>query len=126
MNDLAPIQTSIYSALTTAPTMYPVYDAVPQSAPKPYIVIGEYTASPDEDIDVATTDATITLHTWSAQNGKSQTHTMLQFIRARLDGQTISGAWFCAEDFVEILEDPSSTASARLYHGVARYRVRVG
>ena len=126
MNDLAPIQTSVYSALTTAPATYPVYDAVPQGIAKPYIVIGEYTAAPDEDIDVATTDATLTLHTWSSQNGKAQTHQMLQFIRARLDGQTITGAWFCAEDFVEIVEDPSSTTASRLYHGVARYRVRVG
>jgi hypothetical protein len=35
-------------------------------------------------------------------------------------------AWFVSEDFNEVLEDPASTASNRIYHGVARYRVRVG
>jgi hypothetical protein len=126
MNDLTTVQTSIYSALTANPATYPVYDAVPQGVSKPYIVIGEVTADPDDELQAATTDASLNLHTWSAVSGKSQTHTMLQFIRARLDGQTISGAWFCSEDFNEIMEDAGSTAASRLYHGVARYRVRVG
>lgn len=133
MNDLTTVQTSIYTALTGAPATYPVYDAVPQGVARPYIVIGEVTAEPDEELQVATTDASVNLHTWSGNpppapktTSKAQTHTMLQFVRARLDGQTISGAWFCSEDFNEIMEDPSSTAESRLYHGVARYRVRVG
>lgn len=126
MNDLTTVQTSIYSALTGAPATYPVYDGVPQGVAKPYIVIGELTAEPDEELSLTTTDASINLHTWSATTDKGQSYTMLQFIRARLDGQTISGAWACTEEFNEVMEDEGSTASARLYHGVARYRVRAG
>lgn len=126
MNNLATVQTSIYAALTGAPATYPVYDAVPQGVAKPFIVIGEITAEPDGELQAATTDAAIQLHTWSATAGKSQSHTMLQYIRGKLDNQTISGAWFCSEDFNELMEDESSTATARLYHGIARYRVRVG
>lgn len=125
MNNLAPIQTAIYAALSGAPATYPVYDAVPQGVAKPYIVIGEFTGLPDEELATATTDSTLNLHTWSASAGKSQTHAMLEFIRARLDGQTIAGAWLCSEEFTEIMEDPASTASNRIYHGVARYQVRV-
>lgn len=125
MNNLAGVQTSIYSALTTAPATYAVYDAVPQLAPKPYIVIGEYTGEPDEALDTMTTDASLTIHTWSATSGKSQTHTMLDFVRTRLDGETIAGTWLCTEDFMEIMEDAGSTAASRLYHGIARYRLRV-
>ncbi len=126
MNNLAAVQTAIYAALTAAPGTYPVYDAVPQSAARPYIVIAALDALPDDELAAATTDATVHIDTWSEYAGKSQTHTMLQFVRARLDGQTISGAWACTEDWTEIMEDVNSTASARLYRGMARYRVRVG
>lgn len=126
MNDLTAVQTAIVAALRGAPATYPVYDGVPQGAAKPYFVVGEVTGEPDEELAAATTDASMYLHSWSATSDKGQTYTMLQFARARLDGQTISGAWACSEDFNEIMEDPASTASSRLYHGVARYRVRAG
>lgn len=132
MNNLAGVQTSLYTALATAPATYPVYDAVPQSTsgvpvPTPYIVIGEWTADPDEELATVTTDASVNIHTWSGKGitGKAQTHAMLDFIRVRLDGQPIAGSWLCEEEFNEIMEDPSSTASNRLYHGIARYRIRV-
>lgn len=126
MNDLAAVQTAIYSALTTAPATYAIYDAVPQGVLKPYIVIGEWSGEADEQLASATTDASVTLHTWSVLNSKAQSHAMLQFIRARLDNVTVAGSWGFSEDFNEIMEDPASTSASRLYHGVARYRVRVG
>ena len=126
MNDLTPVQVAIVAALRTAPATYPVYDGVPQGVLRPYFVIGEITADPDEDLATATTDASINLHTWSATSDKGQTYTMLQFARARLEGQVLGGAWSVTEDFNEVMEDPASTASARLYHGIARYRARVG
>jgi uncharacterized protein DUF3168 len=125
VNDLAGVQSSIYAALVSAPATYGVYDAVPQLVAKPYIVIGEYTAQPDEEIGTVTTDATLNIHTWSAKNGKAETHAMLEFVRVRLDGQAIAGTWLCVEDFAEIMEDSGSTAASRLYHGIARYRIRV-
>lgn len=125
MNNLSGVQTSVYSALTTAPATYPVYDAVPQGVLKPFIVIGEFTLEPDEEIDAVTTDASLNIHTWSQQASKKQTHEMLQFVRERLDVQPIGGAWVSTEEFVEIMEDPSSTTASRLYHGIARYRIRV-
>lgn len=124
MIDLTDIQTSIYTMLSSAPATYPVYDAVPQLSAKPYIVIGDMTEMPDEDLAVITTDATINLHTWSAKSSKAESHAMLDFIRRRLDGATLPGAWLCVEEFIVLMEDPSSTAASRLYHGVARYQVR--
>ena len=125
MNNLSGVQTSIYSALTTAPATYPVYDAVPQGVAKPYIVIGEFTLEPDEEIDAVTSDVSLNIHTWSAAASKKQTHEMLQFIRERLDVQPVGGAWLSTEEFVEIMEDAGSTTASRLYHGIARYRLRV-
>lgn len=126
MIDVWPVQVAIYSALTAAPATYPVHDAVPQSTAYPYITIGEWTGQSDEELAAPSTDAEITLNAWSRQSGKAQTFAMLEFIRDRLDGQALGGgAWACTEEFADVVEDPSSTASARLYHGIATYRVRV-
>lgn len=125
MIDLFPAQQAVYEALTAAPATYPAHDAVPQGAAYPYFVIGEITALPDEELAAASADASFQIHAWSKQAGKKQVHEMLAFARARLDGQDIGGgAWACSEDFNEVFEDRSSTASSRLYHGVARYRIR--
>lgn len=126
MNDLTPVRTAMYAALTAVPATYPVYDPVPQGVAKPYIAFGPDTSEPDEELAASSTDAAIQIDTWSALSSRAQSYAMLQFIRARLDGQTIAGTWSVSEDFVEVMEDPASTASSRLYHGVARYRVRVG
>lgn len=126
MNDLAPVQTAIYAALTSAPSTYPVYDPVPQGVARPYIAISVVDGSPDEELATATTDASFQIDTWSATPGRAQSYAMLQFVRARLDNQSIAGTWSVSEDFVTVMEDPSSTATNRLYHGVARYRARVG
>lgn len=125
MIDLWPIQQAIYTALAAVPATYPVHDAVPQGAAYPYLVIGEVSSQPDEEIAVASADASFVIHAWSRSAGKKQAHAMLEFVRDRLDGQDLgAGAWACTEDFADVLEDPSSTAANRLYHGIARYRIR--
>lgn len=126
MNDLTAVRTAMYALLAAAPATYPVYAPVPQGTPKPYIAFGPRTALPDEELMAPSTDATIQLDAWSGLSSEAQVEAMGQFIRSRLDGVAISGAWFCLEEMWEVMEDPASTASSRLYHGVARYRVRVG
>lgn len=125
MIDLWPVQQAIYTALNANPKTYPVHDAVPQSTAYPYLVIGEVTEIPDDELDVASADASFTVHAWSRYAGKKEAYAMLEFVRDRLDGQAIGGGvWACSEDFAEVIEDRTSTAASRLYHGVARYRVR--
>lgn len=125
MINVWPLQQAIYAALTASPATYPVHDAVPQGAPYPYLVIGEITGQPDDELAAPSVDASFQIDAWSRSAGKSQAHAMLDFVRARLDGQEIgAGAWACTEDFFDVFEDRNSTAANRLYHGVARYRVR--
>ena len=126
MIDTWPIHVAIYAALTDPAGDYPVYDAVPQGAAFPYVVIGEFTGLPDFDLDRASIDLSVTLHGWSQQAGKKQSHDILAFIRDRLDMADIgAGAWACSEDFANIIEDQTSTADRRLFHSVARYRIRL-
>jgi hypothetical protein len=126
MVDLWPVQRAVFDELDATPSTYPVYDAVPQGVAKPYIVIGEISATPDDELAAASADASCQIHAWSAKAGKSEVHAMLEFIRSRLDNVRIEGMWACSEDFAEIMEDRTSTAASRLYHAVARYRLRVG
>lgn len=133
MNNLSGVQTSVYAALTTAPATYRVYDAVQQGVALPYFVIGEWTEEPGEELATVNSSATFNLHVWAGyvagqttqKTGKKEIHEMLDFARIRLDGQPVAGSWLCVEDFVEIMEDPASTAASRLYHGVARYLLLV-
>lgn len=125
MIDLWPLQQAIYSALTAAPATYPVFDAVPQGVHAPYIVIGEFFNENDLDLSDVSSDSALTLHGWSRQQGKQQAHAILAFIRDRLDHQTIGGAWACYAEQEDVFEDRSSTAASRLYHAVARYRIRL-
>lgn len=125
MNDLTGVQTSIVAALRTAPATYRVYDAVPQGVAKPYIVLSEWLGEPGEELGTVTTSATLQLDTWSATPDKGQTHAMLDFIRVRLDGQSIAGTWLVTEDEFDILEDPASTQMNRIYHAWVRYLIEV-
>lgn len=127
MNDITAVRTDVYAKLAAAPATYPTYAPVPQGAAKPYIAFGLTTAEPGEELATATSEASFELNTWSTQASEAQTYAMLQFIRSRLDGVTLAGGgWRCVEEFWEIMEDPASTATARIYHGVARYGVSAG
>lgn len=125
MIDTWPIQVAIYQALTDPAGPYPVFDAVPQDAATPYIVIGEFTGQPDDDLDALSIDLSVQLHGWSRHAGKQEAHAILAFMRSRLDHQQVgAGVWGCSEDFATVVEDPDSTAASRLFHAVARYRIR--
>lgn len=125
MIDLAPIQEAIYVALTAPPAPYPVYDPVPEDLQAPYIAIGDPNVFNDELLSVPSADADFVLHTWSRSHGKRETWEILAFIRSRLDHQAIgAGCWACTEDFYQVIEDPASREDSRLYHGIARYRIR--
>lgn len=126
MNNLLPLQTAIFAALDGGP--YPVYDAVPQKARRPYIVIGEVTADPGEEVAESSADVSVSFHCWSETHGKDESHQMLAYIASVLDNVVsleFGGEWWLGfEEFREILEDPKSRADARLYHAVSRYQFR--
>lgn len=57
-----------------------VYDAVPNDAPFPYIVIGEPSES-DFDVKLKeTVETSLTIHTWSDKTGKTESYKLLQAV----------------------------------------------
>jgi hypothetical protein len=122
MADLWPVQADVVALLKAAPATYPVYDAVPASTPKPYVVIGAWTGLPDLELDGDASNTTVALHGWSAVNGKKEAHAIRAWLLAKLNHQTVAGTWACFEEFWDILEE--STGEGRLYHLITRYRIR--
>lgn len=125
MIDTWPIQQALYQALAVPAGPYPVFDAVPERQPHPYLVIGEIHAEPDDELAAPSLDLTVTIHGWSSHAGKAEAHQMLSFVRDRLlYTQLGAGIWACTEEMATVIEDRESTAARRIYHAAARYRIR--
>lgn len=130
MVDFAPVQEAVDLALSgVSGGPYPVYDAVPvgegDELPLPYIGLGKVTQVPGEEISELGATATIDIHVWSGVHGKYEAQEMLQYAREQLNHQDIGGGvWMIYEEGNDVFEDPTSTADNRLFHGIARYRIR--
>lgn len=124
MADLWAVQVAVVALLKAAPATYPVYDAVPPGAAKPYVVIGNPTAvpAPDHELEGDAEDPSQMIHGWSAAAGKKECYAMRAWLQAKLHHQSLAGTWACYEEFFDILEE--STGEGRLYHLVTRYRIR--
>lgn len=121
MADLWDVQQAI-DAVLVADGEYPVFDAVPPGEPLPYLVYGEPTMQPDDELDGDGELATLAIHGWSAKDGKQECYEMRRWLKDLLDHQVIAGAWTVHEEFVEVIEE--SEGDERLFHLITRYRVR--
>jgi hypothetical protein len=104
-----------------------VYDAVPQGAAAPYVVIGEGTERPWDTMTDEGSEETMTLHVWSRTAGSRQ----VKQVMAAVDGVlhdatlTLAGAQMVSlrREFVEVLKEPDAENPALTWrHGVMRYR----
>lgn len=57
-----------------------VYDAVPNDAPFPYIVIGEPAETPFSVKQGDTVETSLAIHTWSNKAGKTESYKLLQAV----------------------------------------------
>lgn len=134
MSDFAyPVQTAVYSRLTSVVSSATIYDDVPRlsngqpDANFPYIVIG------DDDLQSWDTDDTlgatvvITLHIWSRYQGKKEVKQVMQDIYSALNRQagnlSATGYRFVdsLHDFSTVMDDPDGATR----HGVCRYQITV-
>ncbi len=122
------LQSAIYqtlsnsAALTAALGGLRIYDDPPQSAPYPFITLGQ---SAIYDWSTGTEDGAehlLTLHVWSRAGGKKQAYEILELIKSllhdqalSLDGQALVNLRY---QFSETRQDPDGET----YHGIARYR----
>jgi hypothetical protein len=118
------IQKAVFARLNNALSV-PVYDAVPDNAVAPYIVIGDDTLIEFDSDGANGFEATITVHTWSIYRGRFEVKQLMGLIynslhRAELNvqGYNLLG---CDCEFSEtFLESDGVTR-----HGVQRFRILI-
>lgn len=126
---MLPVQQALYTRLTDdaalMDTVTGVYDYVPETAPYPFVVIGEATETPDNRHGAFGRQTVVTLHVWSKYRGYSQALAIGTIVTGLLDHQplTITGLdWIATRfEFSQTLTDPEPPGDLR--HLVLRYRV---
>lgn len=125
-----PLTQAIYTRLNTDSELTTtlgaeVYDRVPDSAPFPYVVIGDVTEAPNDTMGQTGRDCTVIIHGWSQYAGNKE----IFLIRDRVDDlldrwfPTVTG-WTAHEmlfEFFENLRDPDGVTR----HGVSRFRIHI-
>jgi hypothetical protein len=122
------LQRSLYQALANSLELVSllggvrVYDDAPQSAPYPFITLGQ---SVIRDWSTGTEDGaehSLTLHVWSRAGGKKQMQEIIEAIRAALhDKPLVLQDHYLVNlrhEFSEARLDPDGDT----FHGVVRYR----
>ncbi|MFG2683163.1 DUF3168 domain-containing protein [Streptomyces sp. NPDC048392] len=126
---MGPVQEALYGALTGDATLMAlisgVYDFVPETAPFPYIKIGEATEVPDNSHGHFGRQTVVTLHVWTRARGHSKGQEIGARVTALLDHQplTVEGQHHVVTrfEFSQTLTDPEPPGDIR--HLVLRYRV---
>lgn len=122
-----PLQQAIYTRLSGDTELVTtlgaaVYDFVPDSAPFPYVTIGDVTEAPNDTMGRTGRDMTVTVHIWSQYAGNKQVMQIADRVDDLLDrwAVTVTGwnATHMLQEFFETFRDPDG----KTRHGVARYR----
>jgi hypothetical protein len=119
-----PLQQAIYTLLTNDTDVTPtVYDAVPQEASFPYIVIGDATVADWSTKGNDGTEHDINIHVWSRYDGLKETKQVQSAIHDALHDVSLTVTGFshvlCRVDFAEAFVDQD----LKTRHGVQRVRV---
>jgi hypothetical protein len=125
-----PLQQASYTRLSGDATLTStlgasVYDHVPDSAPFPYVVIGDVTEAPADTMGKTRRNLTLTVHSWSQAKGMKQVLQIQSRVDELLDRwfPTVTG-WTATEmlnEFFETFRDPDGVTR----HGVSRYRIHI-
>lgn len=116
------LQQAIYAALkadstVTALTNGRIYDAVPEPAAFPYIVIGEA-----EETGSAPVEHRLTLHLWSRGGGCREIKAIADAVRSRLDGAALSLSGHVLIDLAFTAADYHRQSDGETYRGTVTFR----
>lgn len=122
------LQQSIYEALTDDAALLAllggprIYDDVPQSADFPYLTIGQSlvrdwsTGSEEGD------EHTLTVHVWSRESGRKQTHAIIGLLREALHDRPLTLDGHRLVNLRHEFSDARREPDGDTYHGLVRYR----
>lgn len=124
LSPLLPLQVALYG-LFDAGLEVATYDFVPESAPYPYVVLGECIEVPDNDHGAYGSEVTCTIHVWTEAEGFAEGLAIVDDISRILDhqgqGLLLEGHRVVSvrRDFTRTMRDPNP----RLRHCPVRYRI---
>ncbi|MFH9957311.1 DUF3168 domain-containing protein [Streptomyces roseolus] len=125
-----PIQKAVYGLLAGDPELSGllvggVYDYLPETAPYPFLVVGEAVDTPDNRHRGLGWQTTITLHVWTQAEGNRQGLAIGARVAALLDHQPLALPGYdhiaTRYEFAQALTDPEPPGNLR--HLVQRYRI---
>ena len=125
-----PLQQAVYARLSgdtelTSTLGYAVYDHVPDSAPFPYVAIGEVTESPRDNMGRTGRDVVVTTHIWSQYAGMKQVDLGADRVDDLLDRwiPTVSG--WNATEMLRVFFESFKDADGVTRHGVMKHRIHL-
>lgn len=90
----APLLAAVYQKLAPSPRLAAlgatVYDEPPETAPTPYVLLGEVDEQADEAHDRAGITAELTLHVWSRYRGYQEAARIVEALDAELHRQPLT------------------------------------
>lgn len=118
----------IFDALKGNPTLLAIVtkvsDHVPQEVAYPYVVIGELVDTPfDNDDDQRMSNASLTVHSYSREWGRKETHDIQAEITNTLHRATLAASGF---NFVSIDHEQSQSftdADGITRHGIVEFKI---
>lgn len=122
------LQQGIYQALANDPELTGllggahIFDDAPQNASFPYLTFGQ---TIERDWSTGSEDGaehTVTLHVWSRAGGRKETQTIIDRVRAALNGSPISVDDHHLVNLRHEYSEARHDENAETYHGIVRYR----
>jgi hypothetical protein len=102
-----------------------IYDAPPQDARFPYVVIGEDVVSDASAKAMTATDHRLALHLWTRGPGKQQAKQLMQAVQDALDGNPPAPAGFMLVWLRFLQSTVLTDADGLTQHGILEFRGRL-
>lgn len=122
------LQQSIYATLADDAAVLSllggprIYDDVPQGASFPYLTIGQSTLRDWSTGSEEGHEHTLTLHVWSREKGRKQTHALMGALRDALHDRPLTLEGHRLVNLRHELSEARREPDGDTYHGIVRYR----
>lgn len=117
-----PLLRATYSVLA-AELEQPVFDEIPESADKPYVVLGEVNETQADAHDRAGVDAVLTVHVWSRYRGYAEAARIVDEIDAALHRRPMPLEGFTDVSIASAGHQYMRDPDPDLRHALTRFRV---
>ncbi|MFM9943207.1 MAG: DUF3168 domain-containing protein [Hyphomicrobiaceae bacterium] len=122
------LQQAIYTTVTTDPDLLAllgtprIYDDVSQSAPHPYLTLGQSITRDWSSVGDTGEEHLLTLHVWSRASGRKETHQIMSALRDALHDRPLTLTSHRLVNLRHEFSDARREPDGETYHGVVHLR----